>query len=1742
MKSSLSLLLLILSATASILPAEVIISEFMADNTQTLADEDGEYGDWIELYNPDAATASLDGWALTDNVVAPQKWLFPDGVSIPSRGYLLVWATEKNRRVAGQPLHTNFKLSANGEYLALVKPDLSVTTEFTPSYPPQIPDRSYGPVAQATVSTAIQAGATGKVLVPTDGSLGTSWIAASYDDSAWTTATNGIGFETGDNEFGVGWLGEILADGPTGYYRMEEVGNLGISAANAGSLGVAGTGNYLNGVTQNVATLQSPAYPGWEVDNAGARFNGTSHKVDVPFTAALNPTSFSFSLWMKWNGNNAGTHKSPLTSRSSSPIQGYICYVLPTTQQLSFWTGGASAWDTLDAPNVGGGGVIAANTWYHVAGTFDGATNLKTLYLNGVQVGQKTAAALVRNTQWPLRIGAGGSEGGGSFWFPGDLDEVAVFDRALSAAEVQAQYNAATGSGGTGVEAAAALTTQAPVGWWRLADSATAPTIAALNAGSVGSAADGVYSGVGTLGNPGPQPPSEAGLPVGNKCFRMAGGGYLETPYRSELNPSVFTVECWARVTGGAGTFRAAVSGRNDTGSQTQGYIFYAANNNTWQFWTGSGGSGAWDPIAGPAVTLNAWVHLVGTFDGTTKRFFVNGAQVGTGASSTFNPNVARGLRIGAGQNEATANFLFHGDIDEVAIYPRALSAGEITAHYALGKNNTAPPPANDFAGLINTNLQGQMLGVNASAYFRLPFTVPDASAIDSLMLRMKYDDGFQAYLNGVPVASGNVPNALTWNSAASQRSENSDAVQEESFSLNSGLSALQNGVNVLSIHGLNLDAANPDFLQVAKLELTDFGAYSSTQLYLDTATPGGANSNGVSDPGPAISAEGFSPAAPTATDDITITCRVQAVFSPISTVTLNWRTAYNSVLTTPMVDDGTNGDAVAADGIYSALIPKTATGYAQGALVRWYMTATDSAGHSSRWPIFTAGQSAPEYFGTMVAATGFTTALPVWYWFAQNTASAATRAGTRGSVYFNGEYYDNIFIRLRGGFTSTGSKKFDFNTGAHCRINDNVGRVEEANINGAGSAESILRPPVSFELFRRSGHPSSECFPVLIRVNGALDTATGRGGIGYFVEQIDERWLDRHGFDRNGALYKPDQRANLEPVFTDATDGVEKKTRLAEDRSDYQALVEAVHSISPDDWSSSSPGTAPVFPPGFTTTRTTKLFDMMNMANLVNYLAVRVIISDTDDTRKNFYWYRDTEGTGEWHVLPWDKDYTMGVSADATPWVGHPFQGDYAHRKVNGSNQWNYVWEAAFNEPKIRDMVLRRLRTLMDQQLGAAVGAPEALADAVWAPMVATSPLPASFSGATNSNVKAFFTTRRSGPLSTTVSSGLFSVYASPNGISTGVQIPGLQPANAVVGFGLIDSNPVSGNQAEEFIQITNTNSFDVDISGWELKRGIEHTFESGTVVRANDVMYVAAKTTAFRSRAVSPKGGEQLFVQGGYNGTISARGEIIELWDPVDPANATDDRLVATVNTLAAPTPAQVQLRITELNYDPIPGGVFAAGEYEFIELKNIGVTSLNLDGCTFTHGLTYTFGALTLSPGARVILAKNLTAFESRYGTGLPVVGPFVGSLDNAGERLRIVDPVGEEVLDFTYDPAWEPSASGQGATLVIVDDAAAFDTWGDAPSWQESVDGGGSPGTDEPASPTLGQPEAIMISAVAGGYQIHLTAIPDRPYVLERSTDLVQWQEIGTLTPAPNGTAQFSDLTPGSQRAYYRVRFP
>ena len=155
-------------------------------------------------------------------------------------------------------------------------------------------------------------------------------------------------------------------------------------------------------------------------------------------------------------------------------------------------------------------------------------------------------------------------------------------------------------------------------------------------------------------------------------------------PYAAENHPSNFTIELWARLDQDTGTWQSPLSSRYGARpwNNLSGYNFYAVNGlGSWSFSTGSGG--AWEGVGtststigeiynGTTLKFGIWTHLASTYDGTTIRFYVNGALVGTDSAGYsrvgFNSIPQRPLRIGAGRTESSAIYFFNGAVDEVRI------------------------------------------------------------------------------------------------------------------------------------------------------------------------------------------------------------------------------------------------------------------------------------------------------------------------------------------------------------------------------------------------------------------------------------------------------------------------------------------------------------------------------------------------------------------------------------------------------------------------------------------------------------------------------------------------------------------------------------------------------------------------------------------------------------------------------------------------------------------------------------------------------------------------------------------------------------------------------------------------------------------------------------------------------------------------------------------------------------------
>ncbi len=212
---------------ARVVLAGVVISEFQASNNSTLADEDGDFSDWIELYNSSLDPVDITGWHLTDDATDFSKWTLGDAdhpIILETGEFRLVFASGKDRTDPAAELHTNFQLSAAGEFLALVEDDgQSIASQYAPEYPTQLEDHSYGLTNGRDTTVLIDVGASVSAFVPTDDALGLDWAEVGFNDASWASGTTAVGYEQlaagfsvrdeFDNPLGPEWTVDIPAGG-----------------------------------------------------------------------------------------------------------------------------------------------------------------------------------------------------------------------------------------------------------------------------------------------------------------------------------------------------------------------------------------------------------------------------------------------------------------------------------------------------------------------------------------------------------------------------------------------------------------------------------------------------------------------------------------------------------------------------------------------------------------------------------------------------------------------------------------------------------------------------------------------------------------------------------------------------------------------------------------------------------------------------------------------------------------------------------------------------------------------------------------------------------------------------------------------------------------------------------------------------------------------------------------------------------------------------------------------------------------------------------------------------------------------------------------------------------------------------------------------------------------------------------------------------------------------------------------
>jgi hypothetical protein len=337
--------------------------------------------------------------------------------------------------------------------------------------------------------------------------------------------------------------------------------------------------------------------------------------------------------------------------------------------------------------------------------------------------------------------------------------------------------------------------------------------------------------------------------------------------------------------------------------------------------------------------------------------------------------------------------------------------------------------------------------------------------------------------------------------------------------------------------------------------------------------------------------------------------------------------------------------------------------------MVRWYVTAQDSNGLTGRFPVFARPNTDEEYKGTIVEDEPVDSQLPVFHMFVERFSRATTATGSPGAMFYDGEFYDNVQFNLHGqsssGFpTQKKSLNVDFPNDHRLRLRDDLPRMEDINLLTNFADKSKMRNTLAYDQLAMTGGAYHLAFPVRLHQNGEFYAVYD------FVEDADERWLERLGYDPNNSLYK------IYNTFGTAA-GAEKKTREFETNRDLSEFITGIRQS----------GAASV----------DYIMDNVNLAEMANFLAGFVLTSNTDCCHKNYYAYRDTEGTGEWWFFPWDNDLTQG-----RVWGGFglAYFDDtmYPRNPLFMASNNELVSRLYSQVPGFRDMYLRRVRTLIDE------------------------------------------------------------------------------------------------------------------------------------------------------------------------------------------------------------------------------------------------------------------------------------------------------------------------------------------------------------------------------------------------------------------------------------------------------------
>ena len=930
------------------------------------------------------------------------------------------------------------------------------------------------------------------------------------------------------------------------------------------------------------------------------------------------------------------------------------------------------------------------------------------------------------------------------------------------------------------------------------------------------------------------------------------------------------------------------------------------------------------------------------------------------------------------------------------------------------------------FEALFDIDLGSEMYNINASAYIRIPFVVQDVSDIISLSLRMKYDDGFRAYINGTEVAAANAPATPLWNSVSTAQHSDTEALIFENYNISSFINALVPGENMLAIQAFNRTTTSSDLLIVPELECrTESGVSTEATGYLEEPTPGSANSAEIQ----------------MSSEPVTISLPGKLCTGPV-TVALSAPLSADKIYYTL---DGSEPSITSAEYTGPITISTTTglrarsfeTGLALGPVNSETYLFFDSSvsSFSSDLPIVVVDNLG----GGDIPSTSSQAAFMAFFEQSSDGRTYMTNSFTLGS---------RAGIRRRGesSLRTTGNKP---NLAIETWGADSNEDSKIAPLGMPSESDWILWAPYYFD---RAGirnafiyDISNQCGDYAVRTRfvevflnayGGNVTMNDYAGMYVFMEKIKRS-------KKRVDVESMNPYDNTEPAVSggyilriDKTDPDQNElTGMIQDR--MYCIDPLPTEITPEQESWISNFIIDFEGQLNNTNLLTGYPSFIDQDAFINHNIFNMLTKNADGLRLSTYMHKPRNGKLAMGPI-WDFDRSMD-STDARDddpllWPGR----DYCYiAGTDSAYWWKYLFKNAdFWQKYIDRWQELRLNVLSDTNVTATIDAMAAeIAEArardiaKWAqyPRTGSNGLDGTQQGEVN-YLKWWLTTRMNWIDSQLIDKPVFS-HASAE-IDDPIQLTITVPTGATLYYTTDGSDPRA----------------------------------PGGLPSPSATVYTGALT-----------------VQPG--SCIKARA-----WDGTTwTANAPNEAPWSSPASVIFPQ-AEPPLYITEVHYnpaDPDPSSVYNNDDFEFIELQNVCGTPLDLRGYTLDGGIEFTFtdSAVELLPAdGYVVIVRNLEAFASRYSTnGMAIAGEYTEKLSNSGEEIRL-EFYGWKIYEIEYSDArgWPAAPDGGGPSLIPINDAISsqgFDTLDYPYNWRASTYIGGSPGESDPEIP-----QGIVINEV------------------------------------------------------------